>query len=186
METWQWVAIGVGVALLVLVVLALVRIKRRRSHLQERFGPEYYRTVHDSGMRGGERQLSSVEREHDELEVKPLPTAARNRYLDEWRSAEARFVNDPRDATRSAARIVERVLEDRGYPADADDERRVALVAVDHPGVAERYRHGCAMLEQVEGGEVTENLRKAMVDFRTVFEELVQPSEELTHSGSRA
>jgi hypothetical protein len=174
METWQWIVIGVGLALLALVVLSLMRIKSRRSHLKERFGPEYDRAVSDAGTRGGERQLQAAERDHEELDLRPLPAAARERYLEEWRIAEARFVNDPRDATRSAGRIVERVLEDRGYPDDAAGEQRIALVAADHPDVAERYRHGQAMLDTVDGDESTENLRKAMLDLRAVFEELVQ------------
>ena len=68
--------------------------------------------------------------------------------------------------------MVERVLADRGYPTDADTEAQAAHVAVDHPEV-ERYRHGHAKLESVNGGQDTENLRKAMIDFRSVFEELV-------------
>jgi hypothetical protein len=181
METWQWIAIGVGLALLALVLLALVRIKSRRSHLKERFGPEYDRAVSDEGTRGGEQRLRVAERDRDELDVRTLPTAARERYLEEWRIAEARFVNDPHDAARSAGRIVDRVLVDRGYPDDTDGEQRVALVAVDHPGVAERYRHGQAMLDAVDGAQSTENLRKAMLDLRAVFEELVQ-TDELTAS----
>jgi hypothetical protein len=47
-------------------------------------------------------------------------------------------------------------------------------VAVDHPHVADRYRHGHAMLENVDGAESTENLRKAMLDFRSVLEEVPQ------------
>jgi hypothetical protein len=192
LETWEWIVVGVGAALLLLVVLGLIRIRRRRAHLQERFGPEYYRTVSDAGTRGAERQLSDVERDHDELDLRQLPTATRDRYVAEWRSAEARFVTDPRDATRAASWILERMLEERGYPSDTDEERRVALVAVDHPQVAERYRHGNAMLDLVDGPASTENLRKAMVDLRAVFEELVQAepaaSEDrtLVESGTRS
>ena len=101
------------------------------------------------------------------------PRRPRARYLEEWRQTEARFVDDPKDATRSAERVVERVLTDRGYPTDADTEAQAVHVAVDHPDVVERYRHGHAMLESVDGGQDTENLRKAMIDFRSVFEELV-------------
>jgi hypothetical protein len=181
METWEWIVIAIVVAAAVIFVGAIVsalRKRRRREHLQERFGPEYDRTVSSKGRRDAERRLSEVEREHDELEIRPLTPAARDRFLDEWREAEARFVSDPRDATRSAERVVVRVLEDRGYPTDVDAEEQAAHVAVDHPEVVERYRHGHAMLE-TDDDQATENLRKAMIDFRAVFEELVvvEPAE---------
>ena len=176
METWEWIVLGAAAAVALLLVLALVRIRRRRSHLRDRFGSEYDRTVSDRGTGGGERQLSEIEREHDELDIRPLPTAARDRYLEEWRHAESRFVSDPRDAARVAERLVIRVLEERGYPGHDDSERMVALVSVDHPEIADRYRHGHAMLENVDGDGSTENLRKAMLDFRSVLEEVLQGS----------
>lgn len=176
METWEWItlAIVVGAALLLVFGLAAVAIKRRRrAHLQDRFGSEYDRAVSEAGRRNAEQRLGDLDREHEQLDIRPLSESARERFLEDWRHAEARFVDDPKDATRSAERVVERVLADRGYPTDADTEAQAAHVAVDHPEVVERYRHGHAMLESVNGGQDTENLRKAMIDFRSVFEELV-------------
>ena len=176
MQTWEWIviaAVAAAAVLLVVAIAAAIRRKRRRGHLQERFGPEYDRTVSSEGRRDAERRLSDVEKEHEELGIRPLTPAARDRYVDEWRQAEARFVSDPEDAARSAERVVHRVLEDRGYPTDADTEHQVAHVAVDHPEVVERYRHGHAMLHAHDGDHETENLRKAMIDFRAVFDELV-------------
>ena len=168
MDTWEWVVLGAAVALVVALGLLWLRIRRRRMHLQERFGREYERAVAGSGTGTAEQRLADIEREHGELDVRALPSAAR-----EWRQAEARFVSDPHDAARAAERLVERVLEERGYPADDDVEHRLALVAVDHPDVVERYRHGRAMVES-DGSGHTEDLRKAMVDFRTVLEDLLQ------------
>ena len=173
METWEWIVLGAAVALVVVLALVLLRIRRRRTHLQERFGREYERAVSDAGTGTAEQRLAEIEREHRELQVRALPSVARERYLEEWRHAEARFVSDPRDATRAAERLVERVLEERGYPAEDDAEHRLALVAVDHPDVVERYRHGRAMVDS-DGNAQTEDLRKAMVDFRTVLEDLLQ------------
>ena len=174
METWVWIVIAAIAAAVILLFVAIsARRKRRRDHLQDRFGPEYDRTVSSEGRRDAERRLTDVEKEHEELEIRPLTPAARDRYLDEWRQTEARFVDDPENAARSAERVVHRVLEDRGYPTDVEPEHRAAHVAVDHPDVVERYRHGHAMLEAENGDQETENLRKAMIDFRAVFEELV-------------
>ena len=176
MESWEWIVIGVTIVLAVALLAALVRIRTRRSHLKSRFGPEYTRAVSDTGTGVAERQLTAIEREREGLEIRPLPTVARDRYLEEWRQAEARFVSDPRDATRAAERLVVRALEERGYPGGDDDERLAALVSVDHPDVANRYRHGHAMLDSVDGAESTENLRKAMLDFRAVLEDVLQGS----------
>jgi hypothetical protein len=173
MDTWEWIVLGAGVAVLVLLALAFVRIRQRRGHLKDRFGSEYKRAVAGAGTGAGERRLTQAEREHDGLEVRELPTAARQRYLEEWRQAEARFVSDPRDAARAAERLVERVLVERGYPEDGDLEHRLALVAVDHADAVEHYRRGRGLIEQ-DRVDSTENLRRAMVDLRTVLEDLLQ------------
>jgi hypothetical protein len=179
MQTWGWIVIAAATVLLVVLVVAFVQIRRRRSHLKERFGSEYYRTVSTEGTASGEKHLSDVEHEHEKLTIRPLPSAARDRYRDEWRNAEARFVSDPREAARAAERIVERALDERGYPR-ADDTQaengRAAVVAVDHGDVVDRYRHGHAMLDKIDGNEGTENLRKAMLDFRAVLDELLDTS----------
>ena len=174
METWEWIVLVVAIALALVLAAALIQIRRRRSHLRSRFGPEYVRAVSDTGTGDAERRLASIEHEREELDIHPLTSATRARYLEEWRQAEARFVSDPRDATRTAERLVLRALEERGYPRGDDDERLVALVSVDHPEVADRYRHGHAMLDNVDGAESTENLRKAMLDFRAVLEDVLQ------------
>jgi hypothetical protein len=176
MESWEWIVLGVTIVAAVVLALGWMRIRTRRLHLKSRFGPEYARVVSDAGTGGGEQRLSAIEHEHDALEIRPLSPATRDRYLEEWRQAEVRFVSDPRDATRTAESLVLRALEERGYPREDDDSRLVALVSVDHPHVADRYRHGHAMLESIDGAESTENLRKAMLDFRAVLEDVLQDS----------
>jgi hypothetical protein len=174
-ETWEWIAIAaaivVGVLVVVAVGTALVR-RRRRSHLKERFGPEYDRAVSTTGKRDAEKRLTEVEQQHDDLEIRALPSTTRDRYLDEWRQAESRFVSDPNDAVRAADRIVLRVLEERGYPTDGDLDSRTAHVAADYPEAVSRYRHAHEMVGDAD--QSTESLRKAMVDLRVVFEELLE------------
>ena len=174
MTTWEWIVVGGAVGLALLLVLALVRIRRRRASLKKQFGAEYNRAVSDVGTNDAERRLGEIDRTHKELDLRTLPAATRERYLDEWRQTESRFVNDPRDSARAAEGLVLRALEERGYPHEEDSERLVALVSVAHPDIADRYRHGHAMLENVDGEQSTENLRKAMLDFRSVLEDVVQ------------
>jgi hypothetical protein len=177
-ETWEWIAIGAvgaaGVILLLALAASVITVRRRRSRLQKRFGPEYFRAVSSGSKRRAERRLANVEDEHKELHIRGLPWVALERYLEEWRQAEARFVSDPADATRAAERVVTRVLEERGYPIDENAEEIAAHIGADYPDVANRYRHGRTMLEASNGnGRTTEDLRRAMVDFRAVLEELL-------------
>jgi hypothetical protein len=160
-ETWEWIAvgaaIGAGVILVVALAASFVTTRRRRSRLQQ----------------------------HRELHIRGLPWVALERYLEEWRQAETRFVSDPADATRAAERIVTRVLEERGYPVDGDAEERAAHIAADYPETADRYRHALVMLATSNGDQSTESLRKAMVDLRAVLEELlVREPVEREHQGA--
>jgi hypothetical protein len=173
-ETWEWIAIGAAAAAGLLILLALVLAfsrRRRRTHLKERFGPEYDHAVSAVGQRDGERRLTEIEGEHDDLDIRALPSTTRDRYLDEWRQAESRFVSDPTDAVRAADRIVLRVLEERGYPTAGDLDHRTAHVAADFPEAVARYRHAHEMVGEAD--QSTESLRRAMIDLRVVFEELL-------------
>lgn len=177
METFDWIviaAIAAGALIVLFALFGLWRRSRRRSHLQERFGPEYDRAVSSDGRRDAERRLTDVEREHEDLEIRPLSTPARERYLEEWRQVEGRFVGDPHDAARAAERIVVRALADCGYPTGVGTEEQAGHLSAEHPDVAERYRHGTAMLKaEGDDDEATENMRLAILDFRAVLDELV-------------
>jgi hypothetical protein len=176
-RTWEWFVVGIAVGIAASMLIGLVgvgmRHRRRRKRLRSRFGPEYYRAVSSAGKRRAERRLADVERTHEELPARPLSGPARERYLEEWRQAEARFVSDPVDATQTGERIVIRILEERGYPTTGSIDERAAHIAADFPDLAERYRHAREMLASTNGGPSTENLRKAMVDFRTMLDELL-------------
>ena len=181
MDTIWWVVIAAVVAIVVVALAARMAAQsRRRSALRDTFGPEYDRTVSSAdSRRTAEQELAERERAHETLDIRPLSEAARDRLTDDWQRAEQRFVDDPELAAREADRIVRDVLTQRGYP-DEDFDQQAAAVSVDHPHVVERYRHGHEMVHGngAGGDERTENLRKAMVDFRAVFEELVEVEAE--------
>jgi hypothetical protein len=178
MDTMWWIVIVIAAGLVVLALLAWGYSRsRQRDALREQFGPEYDRTVGSAGSRRkGERELAEREKAHEELVLQPLSPAARTRYAEDWQQAERRFVDDPELAAREADRIVKSVLVDQGYPDD-DFDTQAAAVSVDHPQVVARYRHGHELVHGngASGQERTENLRKAMIDFRTVFERIVGP-----------
>ena len=181
MDTMWWIVIAVVVTLVILALAAWgYSQSRRRTALRDQFGPEYDRTVNEAGSRRrAESELAERERAHESLDIQPLSEAARSRYTEDWQRAEQRFVDDPELAARDADRIVRSVLEERGYPKD-DFDTQAAAVSVDHPRVVDRYRHGHDMVHGngASAEQRTENLRKAMVDFRIVFEELVESAPE--------
>jgi hypothetical protein len=181
LDTWVWVVVAAAAVVVLLAVIWSVVSRRRRARLRDRFGPEYERTAQLEGERRAQHELEQREQAREKLDVRPLTTAARARYVQQWEAAQARFVDDPRGATNDADRIVRGVLAERGYPVDDDLDRRIAPLSVDHPDVIDRYRHGHGMLSRLDGPEddgdgvdATEGLRAAMLDFRVVFESLVE------------
>lgn len=173
------VVVAVVVLLVVVLVLALLRRKkessRRREHLQERFGPEYDRTVESTGdHRRAEARLSQVEQRRDELRITPLSAASRQRRVAQWQSVQADFVEVPVEAVDSADRLVADVMAERGYPTGDSDER-IQLLATDHADTVEHYRTAEAHKARFHSGEgSTEDLRRAFVEYRRLFDVLVE------------
>jgi hypothetical protein len=151
-------------------------LPRRRRHLREQFGPEYDRLVEsEQGRRAAEAELRERERRHDELEIRPLDPAARESYASEWARIQEQFVDDPQTAVSQAGELLTSVMKDRGYPADADADQRMADLSVEHGRTLDRYRNAYAISRRAgdEGDVSTEDLRQAMVDYRSLFEELL-------------
>lgn len=175
MPGWAWALVAVGALIVVALVVWRATEARRRRTLQQRFGPEYDRTVDRAdSTREAEAELAARAKRRDELDIRPLTTAARDRYLDEWQRVQARFVDDPDGAVRDADMLIGVVMRERGYPVD-DFEQRAADVSVDHPRVVENYREGHRLAATAAAGDGgTEDLRQAMVHDRALFEELVE------------
>jgi hypothetical protein len=179
MPAWAWVVIVVAA----IVVVGLVAWKALRDHrsttLRDRFGPEYDRTLQGTdSKRDAEADLAARAERRDKLEIRPLPAAARERYVDDWSRVQARFVDDPEGAVRDADMLIQSVMRDRGYPID-DFDQRAADVSVDHPQVVENYREGHRLARASALGDgTTEDLRQAMQHYRSLFEELVDETSD--------
>jgi hypothetical protein len=178
MDAWMWFVIAVVAAAVIVVLVLAVLQRRQRSKLQGRFGPEYDRAVEGEKRGRAERQLKQRVRQHDELEIRPLSSTARERYAGQWHDLQARFVDQPEQAVSEADVLVSEVMRERGYPVD-DFEAQAELVSVDHPHVVENYR--MAHRTYVRHGEQrasTEDLRGAVVAYRSLFDELLSNGEE--------
>ena len=175
MPGWAWALVAVGALVVVALVIWQAMKQRRTRALQGRFGPEYDRTLDGAeSKRDAEAELSARADRRDELEIQPLTTAARERYLVEWQRVQANFVDNPDGAVRDADTTIQSVMADRGYPVD-DFEQRAADISVDHPQVVENYRLGHRLARASALGDgTTEDLRQAMQHYRLLFEELVE------------
>lgn len=111
------------------------------------------------------------------LKIRELAPGDRARFVDSWSRIQARFVDGPGGAVTEADQLLSDVMSTRGYPV-SDFEQRAADISVDHPLVMENYRsaHEIAV-RQTRGLANTEDLRQAMIQFRTLFEELVSQPE---------
>jgi hypothetical protein len=173
MSSTSVVILVVVIVVILAIVAALVVVSRRRA-LQRRFGPEYDRALQSTdSKRDAEADLAARAERRDKLEIRPLPAAARDRYVDEWSRVQARFVDDPEGTVREADMLIQSVMRERGYPMD-DFEQRAADVSVDHPQVVENYREGHRLAQtNADGKGTTEDLRQAMRHYRALFEELL-------------
>lgn len=178
MSAVGWIVVGVLVVVVLMLVVVVAR-RRSRANLQQRFGPEYDREVAARGSeRDAERHLREVAGRRDQLDIRPLEPAARDRYAQRWEAVQNEFVDRPGPALDEADRLVSDVMRDRGYPVE-DFGERAELVAADHPEVVEHYRaaHAARQLNQQgrdgQPGVDTEEIRLAFVHYRALFDELV-------------
>ena len=177
------VTIVVLVALVVVggVAWYFVSQRRRTEALQSRYGPEYSRTIRETGdARKAEEELLKRKERVDHLEIRPLLAEQREQFLTRWRSVQAMFVDDPDGAVARANDLVEEVMKTRGYPI-ADFEQRAADISVHHAVVVDNYRAACEIASrQRQNAATTEDLRNAMVHYRALFEDLLEDREHAT------
>jgi hypothetical protein len=172
----QWTIILVGVALVIAVCVTVVVLqKRRTARLRAQFGAsEYDRALREGGgRRSVEAKLEERADRVEAFHVHPLAAEDHDRFIAAWDRVQAHFVDGPASAVAEADQLLRDVMTVRGYPV-TDFEQRAADISVDHPQVTVNYRsaHGIA-LRQMKGQATTEELRQAMIHYRTLFEELV-------------
>ena len=162
--------------------------RQRTKRLQDKFGPEYEHTLNELGdKRQAERELEARLDHVKNLDIRPLSSEEVDRFTNEWRATQAEFVDEPLIALQKADRIIREVMKAKGYPVE-DFEQRVADISVDYPELVTDYRglHLIAVKEEDEDVS-TEEMRKAMVHGRALFENLVnqQATVEEEHEKER-
>ncbi len=168
----------VGAVIVIIAVLAWLYVRKRRStteDLRQKFGPEYDRAVLKHGSeRKAQSKLEDREKRVEKLNIRDLDATEHERFSKRWEAVQSRFVDSPKGAVAEADDLVSSVMKARGYPV-SDFDQRAADISVDHPRVVENYRSAHEIALRVgKDAATTEDLRTAMIHYRSLFEELVQ------------
>src|SRR6516165_2184823 len=162
------------IAIIVVAAVAGILYDTRRRRVRQRFGPEYDRMVEEKGSRTrAEAELAGRERRVAGLDIRPLDPAAQARYAQNWTAIQEQFVDTPQEAVAAGQRLVRTVMNERGYPAEGDDQT-LADLSVQHAAVLDHYRAAYVISQRAADGMAsTEDLRQAMLHYRALFEDLL-------------
>jgi hypothetical protein len=174
--------VGIVVVVLLLGLLAWAfASRRRRVNLQRRFGPEYERTVQAVGPARAEAVLRERADRVSRFTLRKLNEDQADAFAREWRRIQARFVDDPDGAMAEADQLVTQVMAARGYPLE-DFDRRVDDLSVDHPVVVQNYRTARELALRRQRHEAgTEEMRQAVINYRALFDELLEVDPNSAH-----
>jgi hypothetical protein len=181
MNTIDFSSPGFILGVVVVVVLIAVAIavavnleKKRTERLRSQFGPEYDLVLSETGSRKkAEQALYARVKRMEHLKIRELTVAERDRYAMEWEMLQARFIDHPRGTVTEADELVNSLLVAKGYPTGGF-EQRAADISVHHGMLVDPYRHANLIAARAGRNEATtEELRSAMIQYRTIFESLL-------------
>jgi hypothetical protein len=162
----------VGIIVAVIIVAAIVLLVPpllRQMRMRRQFGPEYDRLAKELGSRKAAAELTARQRRVDALGIHPLTTEQQASYGGEWTTVQERFVDAPAAAVSAADTLIWDVMRDRGYPAD-DRNASIEALSVYHARPLDGYRQTQDIRTDSAS---TEELRTAMISYRTLFQDLI-------------
>jgi hypothetical protein len=177
MDTTMLIVLIAAAAVVVLALAAGLWLQhrniRRSRELRRDFGPEYDRTLDETGDRQrAERDLASRRERVARLELRDISPEDRERFRASWMDAQSRFVDDPAAALRESDSLIGEVMRTRGYPVD-DFDQQAADLSVDHGDVIDHYREAHAVTERSGDDTDTEEVRQAMLHYRALFDDML-------------
>jgi hypothetical protein len=170
------IAVVLGLVAVGAILLASIFIGRKRvNQLHDHFGTEYEHTVEALGNeKKAQTELEERQKYVEALEIHSLSTSERERYLTDWAAVQSKFVDEPGQAIIDADRLIMEVMQMRAYPV-SDFEQRAADISVNYPALVSNYRAARAIALKNEQHRVdTEELRQALIYYRSLFEELLE------------
>lgn len=164
--------VGIIIVVIVIAALAIAAVMAlgslRRAKLHRQFGPEYDRLVEARGRKKAEAELAGRQRRVQALDIHQLTPEQQASYSGDWTAIQERFVDAPAEAVGAAHTLIGSVMRDRGYPVD-DRTASMDALSVHHARSVEGYRQ---TLELRTESASTEQLREAMIRYRSLFEDL--------------
>ena len=176
MNTTYIIIIVVLVLVILGAILGLVFARRRRSEqLKDQFGPEYDHTVQTMGdEKKAQTELDERQKHVATLDIRPLSVSERERYLADWTAVQSKFVDEPGQAIVDADHLIMEVMQLRNYPI-SDFDQRAADLSVNYPALVTNYRAAREIaIKNDQHLADTEELRQAMIYYRSLFEELLE------------
>ena len=173
------ITLATTIMVIVGLPLAFVLIRRQRTRqLQKAFGPEYDRMSHEMGdLRQAEKELEERRKRVESLQLRTLTTDESQRFQRDWIQTQTEFVDNPSRAVEKAHHLIVEVLLVRGYP-NSNYEDRIADISVGYPELVSNYRNARAIRKHdQQNGATTDELRLSFTQYRSLFEELIQPEE---------
>lgn len=176
MNTTYLIVAVVLVVLVAGVILGPIFANRQHSKkLQGQFGTEYDHTVEVLGdKKKAHAELDERQKHVASLDIHPLSAKDRDCYTADWTAVQSRFVDEPGQAIVDADRLIVEVMQLRAYPI-SDFEQRTADISVNYPELVSNYRAARTIALKNEQHEAnTEELRQAMIYYRSLFDELLE------------
>ena len=175
MNTTYIIVAAVLIVIAVSITLPILTQRKRVKQLQSHFGSEYDHTVETLGdEKQAHLELENRQKHVASLDIHPLSDKERERYTADWIAVQSKFVDEPGQAIVDADRLIMEVMQLRAYPI-SDFEQRVADVSVSYPELVSNYRAARAIaLKNQEHQADTEELRQALIYYRSLFDELLE------------
>ena len=185
-STTVLVLVFIGAVIIGALIATAFNRRQHTKKLQEKFGPEYDRTINELGdKRQAERELETRLDHVKSLDIRPLSAEEAERFTSEWQASQAEFVDAPLAAVQRADRLLREVMQAKGYPVE-DFEQGVADISVDYPDMVVDYRGLHEIADRGKDEEVTtEEMRTAMVHGRALFENLVRGEPHVEESDEK-
>jgi len=172
--TYIIIAVVLVLVILGAVLWPMMARRKRSERLHGQFGSEYDHTVQALGdEKQAQTELEKRQKHVEALDIHPLSVSERERYLADWAAVQSKFVDEPGQAIIDADRLIMEVMNMRAYPV-SDFEQRAADVSVSYPALVSNYRAARVIaLKNQEHQADTEELRQALIYYRSLFEELL-------------
>jgi hypothetical protein len=164
--------VTIVIIVIVLVVIAVGgALIARQTSQRRQFGPEYDQLVQEVGPRRARSEFAKRQHRVAGLDIKRLSPEQRAAYEARWEAAQEQFIDNPPQATQTAAGLVTAVAAESGYPVD-DQDQLLADLSVHHGRYLDGYRGAIRTTGQA-GNVSTEDYRKALLDYRVLFNDLI-------------